>query len=397
MSISFQEFLNGKSIFKDPYYLSPQYLPEYLPYREEQLSFIFKTLSIAFKGSKPKNIIIYGKTGTGKTATAKYVLRELRNTAKERNATVEGEYINCRVHNSSYRILFSILKERSPDVKTNSMSVSMLYERLRDYIEERRMQMILFLDEVDFIRDLDEVVYMLSRINEDLERGGVSIVAVSNKLSFRKQLSERSRSSLYESELVFPPYSADQLREILKHRAEKAFGPNVLEEGALNYISAVAANESGDARYAIKLLLKSAEVADSKGDSKITVKHVDEARKLVDYDLAEEVIKTLPKNLLILLYSIALLTEKKKSSSLAEDVYILSGELYEFYRKTSKALGVPPKTARWYRKYVNDLEELGLVNTLYTGKGFRGRTRVINIGHDPSDVKKIVENLLKVK
>jgi cell division control protein 6 len=65
---SFDQILSKKSIFRDVSVLSPHYVPRELPFREKHMEEIMTLLSPALKAQKPRNLIIYGKTGTGKTS-----------------------------------------------------------------------------------------------------------------------------------------------------------------------------------------------------------------------------------------------------------------------------------------------------------------------------------------
>ena len=73
--------------------------------------------------------------------------------------------------------------------------------------------MIVVLDEIDIIKDLDDMVYTLTRVNDELRKGGVSLIGISNKLTFKQGLDQRSKSSLNETEIVFPPYTSEQLKD----------------------------------------------------------------------------------------------------------------------------------------------------------------------------------------
>ena len=399
MVSTFEEILKKKSIFKDRTVLSPHYIPDVLPYREKYIEEIMKTLAPALKGQKPKNTFIYGKTATGKTSTIKYIMKDFTATAEKMKCESIIRYINCRMYNSRYRVMQKLLKEFFPEVEKAGYGVTYFYEKLIELLSKGK-QVIVVLDEIDMIKDLDDLVYTFTRVNDELEskKGGLTIVGISNKLDFKSMLDPRSRSSLYETELVFPPYDSIQIKGILKQRIELGFEKDVVTPGALNYISAITAQESGDARYGLKLLLKAGDVAENLNKDKIEVEDVDRARALVDYDLAAEAISTLPPNHQLVLYTIAKLTLKKQtklfSNTNDNDTYLFSGDVYENYVKISKFFGKKPKSARWYRQYINELEMLGLISTLFTGKGIRGHTKVIKIGHNPNDVISIINKNL---
>ena len=60
----------------------------------------------------------------------------------------------------------------------------------------------------------------------------------------------RVMSSLRDKEIVFPPYGADQLADILSERAHLSFKEDTIESDVIPLCSAMAAKEEGDARYA---------------------------------------------------------------------------------------------------------------------------------------------------
>ena len=91
------------------------------------------------------------------------------------------------------------------------------------------------------LKDLDDLIYTLTRINSDIRSGGVSLIGVSNNISFKEELDPRSLSALYESELVFPAYHANELYAIIKDRVKEGFKENVISDEILHYIAAASA------------------------------------------------------------------------------------------------------------------------------------------------------------
>jgi cell division control protein 6 len=95
-------------------------------------------------------------------------------------------------------------------------------------------------------------------------------------------LDPRVKSSLGEEELVFPPYNALQLQDILKERAESAFKEGTLQEGVIAKCAAYAAREHGDARRALDLLRVAGELAERESSKKITLEHIDAANQKIE-------------------------------------------------------------------------------------------------------------------
>ncbi len=76
----FTQYITRKStIFKkNRDVLRPSFVPEHLPHRREYLDKLASILSPAFKGDRPSNVMIFGNTGTGKTAVALYLGKEIK-------------------------------------------------------------------------------------------------------------------------------------------------------------------------------------------------------------------------------------------------------------------------------------------------------------------------------
>lgn len=391
---SFSEILNKPTVFADRNVLSPHYVPGTLPFREKEIERIMNALSPALKNERPRNMFIYGKTGTGKTCSVKHVVAKM----SEHSPDASSSYVNCRMYNSRYRVIQKITKDILPSLDSMGFGLAMLYEKMMHEVKSNGRRVIVVLDEVDMVKDLDDLLYTLTRANDELSSGSITVIGISNRLSFKDQLDPRSRSSLCENEMVFAPYTATQLQAIIRQRAATGFKPGVVEESAVNLAAAITASETGDARYALKLLMKSGELADEHGIKKITDKEVEDARRSVDTDVAFEAISTLPDHQQLVLLSIAHLSlDKGKNTRLTggtpeeDDSFLVSGEVYEEYCKTARKYRKPRRSARWHREYLNDLEMLGLITTIESGAGMRGRTRLIRIGYPAADVKKIIE------
>ena len=391
MSEIFENLLKESNIFANRDALSPHYMPNTLLFREKQIDGIVKYLTPSLRGERGRNLFIYGKTGTGKTSCMKYVIEKIKEVP-----TIKAKisYINCRIYNSRYRVLSKIVNDHLPSYAKRGYGVVDIYEKIINWIEEDGKILIVVLDEIDVVKDLDDLIYTLTRANSDIKNGGVTIVGISNKISFKEELDPRSISTLYENELVFPPYNSTELAAILKQRAEISFKPGVIDDASINLAAAIAAKESGDARLALKILSKAGEIAEEKGLSKITAKEINEAAKSADEEVAYELVGTLPEHQKLVLYAISLLTmQGSKYKKLTDDTesYLFSGEVYDKYVAICGSLGKEPKSARWYRNYIQDLEMQGLIATYESGKGIRGHTKLIKLSYSPERIKSIIE------
>ncbi|MBI4406832.1 AAA family ATPase [Candidatus Micrarchaeota archaeon] len=394
MEPTFDDILGkgDSGVFKDKSVLSPHFVPDNLLHRENELLKIMQCIAPGLQGRKPTNALVYGKTGSGKSICAKKALSKLPSAEKP---LLGGIHLNCRVYDSRYKIIQKSVSGFWPEVSRTGYSFSLLYEKLLDYLEKNSRHLVLVLDEVDVVKDLDNLVYTLTRANDDVKAGSLSMIGISNKVGFKQKLDARSRSSLCEEEIVFAPYDAGQLRSILLQRVPLAFQQNAVDQSSVNLASAIAAGENGDARYALTLLLKAGELAQHRKAKKVSDKEVEDARKAADEDKARELISSLPEHLRLVLYALAVVSQDVHYKKLVEDgegeKLFFSGEVYDRYSAMCKKMGKEPRTARWYREYVHELETLGLLVSVHSGKGIRGQATLLKPVYPAEKVRKIIE------
>jgi cell division control protein 6 len=394
--MNFRDILAASTVFINRDALSPHFLPERILHRENEIEKIMRAISPVFNGKKPRNIFIYGKTGTGKTSSVKYISRKFNEYASQHPTGAEINYVNCRIYNTRYKILQKVASDTVAFAK-NGFSPSVFYEKILKWVEEKNRFLILVLDEIDVVKDLDELIYTLTRSNDDLHGGGVSLIGISNNLDFKKHLDHRSKSALLETEIVFPPYKAEQLQSILNQRVELGFRERACDASAVNLSAAIAARDTGDARHALKLLLYAGEIADERKDRVVTEQHVELARRNVEEDIVVEAVSTLPEHQQVLLYTLSSLTlggsKYSRLSDEKENVF-MSGELYEAYVDVCKQLKKEHRSARWCKEYLRELESLGLVQMTESGRGIRGHSTLVKISYSPEKIKKVVADLI---
>jgi len=263
----FEKFLQKEPIIINKKVLQSNYIPDAIPHRQQQIELIAAILAPCLRGEKPSNIFIYGKPGVGKTLCVNYILNNLENTAIAKNAAVKTIYINCKlkkIADTEYRIVTELAKAMGVEVPVTGLPTDEVYNKFLSAIDAKPQVVILVLDEVDRLvaRAGDEILYNLTRINSVLKQAQVSLIGISNDVRFIENIDPRVKSSLGEEEIVFPPYNAIELKDILEKRALLAFKPNALGDGVLEKCAAYAAREHGDARRALDLLRVAAEVAE---------------------------------------------------------------------------------------------------------------------------------------
>ncbi len=371
--------------------MRPTYTPEILPHREREINSLASVLVPALRDETPSNVFIYGKTGTGKTAVTKFVGKELLSKGDETGKKVNFIYINCEVVDTQYRLLQNIanhfIADWSERIPFTGWPTDEVYAKLKQMIEKEGGVTVIILDEVDKLKG-DEALYNLSRINADLKNAKVSIVGLSNDLKFTEFLDPRVKSSLGEENMIFPPYDAKELEDILNQRVEIALKPDSIDGDVVPLCSALAAQEHGDARRALDLLRMSAEIAERGKSLKITNKHVRLAQNKIEIDRIIEVVRTLPTQSKLIL--LAILFQEKQNQKSGTTGTITTGEVYEIYKDLSKKIRTDVLTQRRITDLISELDMLGIITARVISKGRYGRTRDIKISSSLDDILNIL-------
>ncbi|MHC1590634.1 MAG: Cdc6/Cdc18 family protein, partial [Candidatus Helarchaeales archaeon] len=334
----FNKFLQADNkLFKNRDALRHTFVPDVLLHRKRQQEQIGNVLGPALQGSTPSNIFCYGRTGTGKTIVVKYILNYLKDKCVEANRPIPlTNYINCRIVDTNYRVLASLCKTVGENVPFTGLPTDEVYLRFKAALDSKDQLMIIVLDEVDELvkkkdyNKVNDILYDLTRMNSELENARVSLIGISNDLTFKEYLEPRVLSGLSQEECLFESYTASQLKDILMQRAEIGYHEGALADGVIPRVAALAAREHGDARRALDLLLKAGEIAERNGETKVTEEHVDIAETVIESSLVTSAVKKLPLQSKLILYSIYKIEASKK---IAE---INTGEVFSVYEDFCK-------------------------------------------------------------
>jgi len=385
----FQPYIGSRPIFKmDRDILRPAFVPDRLPHREDQVDQLAQILATALRGERPSNVLIFGKTGTGKTAVVKYIENELKKLDGGR--TVHYVYMNCEIVDTPYGVLQNVanrfVENLSQRIPFTGLSTDRVYQMLVEKLDEEKRIVILVLDEIDKIvtKNGDDLLYQLLKINDDLTRAKVSLIGISNDLKFTEWLDPRVKSRLSDEKMVFSPYNAEELLDILRQRASKAFDNGVAADSVLALISALAAPEHGDARRALDLLRVAAELAERAAEDHITEEHVQRAKNKIELDTVVEAIKSLPTQSKLVLLAII-------SNGEAGADRMTTGDVYGTYKELSRKTGMPALTQRRVTDLISELDMLGLVHARVKSYGRGGRTKEVQSAMPFVEVKKVLE------
>ncbi len=369
-----------ESIFKDKAFLQVKHHPEEIIHRDEQLQQVASILAPALRGERTSNLFVYGQTGTGKTISIRYIKEQLIKKAQGIGVPLRIEYLNCKlkkVADTEYRILAELIKKLGGEVPSTGLPTDQVYNKFIELIESKKQTFILILDEIDqAVKKISsDFLYNLTRLNSELDKTTVSIIGISNDLKFLDLIDPRVRSSLSEEEIVFPPYNAIQLQDILKKRADSSFKPGVFKEGVIAKCAAYAAREHGDARRALDLLRIAGELAERAGDNSVEIKHIDLANEKIDRDKILDIVSSAPKQFqIVMLSAIELISNAKDKNE-----KIFTGDIYSLYQDLCKKSRNEVLTQRRVSELIGEFDMLGLINARVVSNGRHGRTREIKL------------------
>lgn len=390
----YKNYLKGPQVFKNRDALDPSYIPEDLPHRDEEIEQIASRTACSLRGNAPSNFLCYGRTGTGKTATIRFVSQKLAKYANKDQPW--WIYINCSIVSTPYRILAHIYNTIAGEEKIppTGLPKDVIFKKLLGLLDYKVKNSICFLvlDEIDLLKDSNEVLYDLTRLNESLDSCRTCLIGISNQLNFKENLDPRAMSSLGKDHIIFPVYDAKELGDILESRSSIAFCEDALKEGVISLCAALAAKENGDARKALQLLRKAGEIAERSHNKTVSRAHVNKAQDELEREKEIDYIKGMPLQAQLVLTAVYLISKYSKER------IIVSGDIYEVHMElTNKSPGTRTLTRRRISDYINELTLAGIISAKKRSMGYYGRTKVIHLNIDMSLLERILGEIKKIK
>jgi len=383
---------SGKSIINRDI-LHFTYIPNIILHRKNEQELVTQSLLPILKQSRPSNLLVYGKPGTGKTLVVKKVLSKIQERVEKSNFPIKLIYSNSKNETTLYGLLVSLGRQldlKQDELPSTGLAISEVFKRLLNKIEEGKLNAIFVIDEIDYLAQLvaktgKDILYQLTRANEQLQQGSLTMVGISNDLTFKEKLDPRVISSLGEEEIVFTNYNVEQIKKILEDRINESFIENSVEEPALNLCAALAGGEHGDARRAIDLLRVSGELAERQQSDKVTIEHVREASLKIEENKEEASLKSYPLHEKLVIIAIM----KANGSS--------TGEIYSSYKNLCKALGKDELTQRRITQMLSEIELSGIISGRLVHQGIHGRTKKYKLTVSSEMIKKSFKDDLSLQ
>ncbi len=356
-----------ESLFQDINAFDPDYFPPNYNFRDTQMEALAMSIRPAMRGGKPSNAVVLGSPATGKTTAIRKVFELVeKNTEK-----VLCVYINCQLHTTRFGIFSQIYKKIFGHIPPETgVPFSRIYDQIMKSLQKNGKSLVVALDDINYLfqsKNANKVVYDLLRAYEEYPGVKSSIFAILSDLEFKYAFDKNVNTVFIPQEITFPLYTYSEIEGILKDRVKAGFFPNVLGDDILEQV-AMYTEENGDLRLGINLLKSCGNIAEADASREITQEHFDKAiGSLVSSNVADT-LKSLNETERTIL----------KMISDYEGIYT-AGELSELFKQ---------KTGSSYASFNRSLEKLEfvrLIDTKYTGKGVRGKSREIILRFNPDD------------
>jgi len=394
---------SGKSLIKNRETLRFSYIPDIIQHRDSEQEQVTQSLAPILKHSRPSTLLVYGKPGTGKTLVVKKVLKKIQERVEKSDFSIKLAYTNAKQETTLYGLLFSFGKQLGISAQKpkkdedeqlwlpeTGLSISGVFNRIIEFITKYHLNTIFVIDEIDSLADFasktgEDILYKLTRANERLQLGSLTLVGISNDLTFKERLGPRVISSLGEEEIVFTNYNVEQIKKILNERIQESFIKNSVEEPALNLCAALAGGEHGDARRAINLIRVAGEIAERQQSDKVTEEHVRLASLKIEEDKEETSLRSYP------------LHEKLVILAIMKSGGPSTGEIYSSYKSLCKAVGRDGLTQRRITQMLSEIELSGIITGRLIHQGIHGRTKKYKLTISPEMVKKTFKDDLTLQ
>jgi cell division control protein 6 len=358
-------FERDSEVFANADPLDDSYEPDDIRKRDDEIEKYQRALQPIIDNRPTSNIFLYGKTGTGKTVATKFMLRHLEDDAAQYDDVhLSTVWVSCENLSSSYQVAVALVNELRESqgkdrISTTGYSQQRVFNLLYEELDALGGTVVIVLDEIDNIGHSDDILYGLprARSNSYVEDVRPVIIGISNDFQFRDNLSPKVKDTLAEKEILFPPYDANQLRSILNPRAEKAFHDDVLEDDVVPLCAAFAAQDTGSARQAIRLLREAGELTQADDAETVTEDHVRRAQDEIEKNQLYEGMQELTTQGHAILCTLAYFQARGEAP-------VRSRTVYERYLKICESLDTDSVSERRVRDHLTDMKMLGLL-TIY--------------------------------
>ena len=384
------------SVFKDESKLDINYVPQNLLHRKLQLNLLnqFFRFAVESPGKMTQRALIIGHIGAGKTVLSQHFGLNITREAKQRNINLNYIHINCReCKGSLFMILQRTIMKFIPNFPRRGYSAEELLQALMQILDEKDAYLILTLDELESLvqNEGSDPLYNLSRIQEDRINSPkrLSLICILRQPEHLENLDPSTRSTLQRNIIQLWEYSESQLEDILDDRVNLAFRDGTVPHQTMNLIAELGKSESGNARYAIELLWRAGKYADASEMREVLPECVRNAVVSVYPVVRRDMIPEFGFHEKLFLLGVA------RHFKQTDSAYMSMGDAEEAYALACEEYGEKQRGHTQIWKYVKLLSVSGIIETMVSGVGQRGKTTLISLPRVPAyDLEQEISKLL---
>jgi cell division control protein 6 len=360
-----------ETLFRDPEVFEIDYVPEQFNHRETQMRELAFQIHPGLRGGRPLNSICRGLPGTGKTTSVRRLFAEIEESTKK----LVPMYINCQIDNTKFAIFSQIYRRLSGHLPPASgTSFKQVYDAIARLLLKEESVLLVALDDANYLlyeNEMNRVLYSLLRSYEAYPgtRIGVIVIISDMDVDLSRVVDSRVSSVFRPTEIYFPPYSEEEVREILQARVMQGLFPGSLSEDMFDLV-VEQTQKSGDLRVGIDLIKRAALHAEHRAGRSIERDDICRAYDISKYLHLSSSVRALKEEERAVLHSLA-------RQSMA-DIDMNTGEVYKAVKNTM-AIGY----TRFY-EIVKKLDAMRLIDLQY--RDGKGRTRVISLRYDPMKI-----------
>lgn len=364
-----------ETLFRDPEVFEIDFVPEQFNFRETQTRELAFQIKPGLKGGRPLNTICKGLPGTGKTTTIRRLFTEIEETTKK----LVPVYVNCQIDNTKFAVFSQIYRKLSGHLPPASgTSFKQVFDAVARLIEKEDAVLIICLDDANYLLYEDEinrVLYTLLRSHESYPGTRIGVITVISDMSVNlsEKVDARVASVFRPTDIYFPPYDSEEVREILRQRVLQGLYPGVLSEDLLDLV-VEQTMKNGDLRVGIDLIKRAALSAERAARRQIERDDICRAYEVSRHLHLDFSIRALKPDERTVLGRIAAISR--------DDPEMSAGMVYKTVNES-----VPIGYTRFW-EMVRKFDAMRLINLHY--REGRGRTRLITLRYEPERITELL-------
>ena len=369
-------FERASTIIRDGSKLDFDYVPVNLIHRESQMASLETLFRPLAERGRPCTAFLTGSVGTGKTATALRFRDDLTEYMAKVGRPIDSIYVNCR-NTTETGVLLNIVRLYDKGYPDRGFSADQMARSMLSHLSASTRGLFVILDEVDVLlkRGTVDVVYQLTRA--DVPRTSPVSVMLISQHPIDALLDEASLSTFRRTNTVrFNRYSRSELREIVGARAEEALYPGRITDEALDLIAENAA-DYGDARLAIELLDRAANIAEEDEGGEVTLEHARAAKAMIYSSVSESKLRSLNINKMLVVLAAA--------RAIKDSPSVAAAHVERTYAVVCEEYGVKARKHTQFWSYLQDLDRMGVLK-LTQVTDLSGRSVAVTLPDIPSKV-----------